>query len=297
MIRDKKSDITFRILAHTFLILLSVVLVVPLLSVIFISLTSEASIAREGYPFFLREIDLEAYKFVFKSPGKILNAYKVTLIVSFGGTFLYLLVSSMAAYALSRPNFRYAKPFTFYFFFTMLFSGGMVPSYILISSVLQLKDTYAALILPALVNVWYLIIMKTYMAQLPGEILESARIDGAGHWRTYLRFVLPLSKPSLATIGLLMLLDFWNSWMPAMLYINDKNMYPLQYLLQVMLRNIMEIYKDVQNNVLAAGEAFAIPTEGVRMAMCVMAVAPIIIIFPFFQRYFTKGLTVGAVKG
>ncbi len=296
MIQDKSKERLRSIVINVFFILLSAVFIVPILSVIFISFTSEASISNEGYPFFFREFDLTAFKFILKNPKTIINAYKVTILVSTIGTIAYLLIASMAAFAISRPDFKYKKSITFYFFFTMLFNGGLVPSYILISQVLSLKNTYASMIFPLLVNVWYLIMLKTFMTDIPNEIIESARIDGAGNRTIYWRFVLPLSKPALATIGLLTLLDYWNSWQPAMLYIDDKEMYPLQYMLQVMLRNIIEILKQMQNNI-AITPGQSIPSESVRMAMCLLAVGPMLFIFPFFQKYFTRGLTVGAVKG
>lgn len=291
-----QHDRLFKFCLHAFFVILSAIFVVPLFSVVFIAFTSEASISAEGYPFFFREINLDAFKYIFENPRQILDSYKVTLIISFGGTAIYLLLSTLAAYAISRPGYRWKKPLTFFFFFTMLFNGGLVPTYILMSQTLHLKNTYVALIVPLLVNVWYLIMLKTFMADIPNEILESARIDGAGHFTIYTRFILPLSKPALATIGLLTLLDYWNSWQPAMLYIDEKEMYPLQYMLQVMLRNLLEILKDMQNNVSFAN-AGSVPSESARMAMCLLAVGPMLFIFPFFQKYFTRGLTVGAVKG
>lgn len=296
MITNKKNERMVSVLLNAFFIFLSALFIIPLLSIVIISVTSEISILKEGYPFWFRDIDWSAYKFIFDNPKTILDAYKVTIIISAGGTFLYLIFASMAAYAISRPGFKYKRSITFYFFFTMLFSGGLVPSYILISQFLHLKNTYWAMIVPLIVNVWYLIMLKTFMADIPNEILESARIDGASHLTIYTRFILPLSKPALATIGLLTLLDFWNSWQPAMLYIDKNEMYPLQYLLQVMLRNIMEILKDMQNNV-PMGEIANLPSESMRMAMCILAVGPMLFVFPFFQKYFTRGLTVGAVKG
>lgn len=296
MIQDKGRERLRAAILHTFFIVLSAVFILPMLSVVFISFTSEVSISQNGYPFFFREFDLTAYKFILKDPSTILNAYKVTILVSTIGTLAYLLIASMAAFAISRPGFKYKKFITFYFFFTMLFNGGLVPSYILMTQVLNLKNTYASMIFPLLVNVWYLIMLKTFMTEIPNEIIESARIDGAGNGTIYWRFVLPLSKPALATIGLLTLLDYWNSWQPAMLYIDNKDMYPLQYMLQVMLRNIIEILKQMQNNI-AITPGQSIPSESVRMAMCLLAVGPMLFIFPFFQKYFTRGLTVGAVKG
>lgn len=291
-----KHDKLFRVFLHIFFIVLSLIFIIPMLSVIFISFTSESSISANGYPFFFREFDLTAFKYILENPKTILDAYKVTFLISFGGTLLYLVVSTMAAYVISRPAYRLKKPLTFFFFFTMLFNGGLVPTYILMSQTLQLKNTYFAMIAPLLVNVWYLIMLKTFMSEIPNEILESATIDGAGHFSVYTRFILPLSKPALATIGLLTLLDYWNSWQPAMLYIDQKNMYPLQYMLQVMLRNIMEILKDMMNNI-SLGDVKNLPSESARMAMCLLAVGPMLFIFPFFQKYFTRGLTVGAVKG
>lgn len=296
MLTNNKHEKLFRVCLHLFFIALSALFIIPMLSVIFIAFTSESSISTQGYPFFFREINLNAFQYILDNPKTIVDAYKVTIFTSFGGTFLYLLLSTMAAYAISRPGFTLKKPLTFFFFFTMLFNGGLVPTYILMSQTLHLKNTYLALIVPLLVNVWYLIMLKTFMSEIPNEILESAKIDGAGHFTIYTRFILPLSKPALATIGLLTLLDYWNSWQPAMLYIDEKEMYPLQYMLQVMLRNIMEILKEMQNNV-SFGSIQDMPSESARMAMCILAVGPMLFIFPFFQKYFTRGLTVGAVKG
>ena len=296
MLTNNKHEKLFRVCLHLFFIALSALFISPMLSVIFIAFTSESSISTQGYPFFFREINLNAFQYILDNPKTIVDAYKVTIFTSFGGTFLYLLLSTMAAYAISRPGFTLKKPLTFFFFFTMLFNGGLVPTYILMSQTLHLKNTYLALIVPLLVNVWYLIMLKTFMSEIPNEILESAKIDGAGHFTIYTRFILPLSKPALATIGLLTLLDYWNSWQPAMLYIDEKEMYPLQYMLQVMLRNIMEILKEMQNNI-SIGNIQDMPSESARMAMCILAVGPMLFIFPFFQKYFTRGLTVGAVKG
>ena len=296
MLTNNKHEKLFRVCLHLFFIALSALFIIPMLSVIFIAFTSESSISTQGYPFFFREINLNAFQYILDNPKTIVDAYKVTIFTSFGGTFLYLLLSTMAAYAISRPGFTLKKPLTFFFFFTMLFNGGLVPTYILMSQTLHLKNTYLALIVPLLVNVWYLIMPKTFMSEIPNEILESAKIDGAGHFTIYTRFILPLSKPALATIGLLTLLDYWNSWQPAMLYIDEKEMYPLQYMLQVMLRNIMEILKEMQNNI-SIGNIQDMPSESARMAMCILAVGPMLFIFPFFQKYFTRGLTVGAVKG
>jgi len=179
-------------------------------------------------------------------------------------------------------------------FFTMLFGGGMVPSYILFTQVLGLKNTYLALILPLLGNVWFIFLMRTFFQQLPASIIESATIDGASEMRIYANIIVPLSTPAIATIGLLQLLNYWNSWFQAMLYIDDARLYPLQYLLQNMLQNMQETLRSIEKTGMPIGN---IPMETVRMAMAIIAIGPILLIFPFFQKYFVKGLTVGSVKG
>ena len=214
--------------------------------------------------------------------------------MSFVGTFVYVIIGSMCAYAISRPDYTYRNKIQFYMFFTMLFGGGMVPSYILFTQVLGLKNTYLALILPLLGNVWFIFLMRTFFQQLPASIIESATIDGASEMRIYANIIVPLSTPAIATIGLLQLLNYWNSWFQAMLYIDDARLYPLQYLLQNMLQNMQETLRSIEKTGMPIGN---IPMETVRMAMAIIAIGPILLIFPFFQKYFVKGLTVGSVKG
>ncbi|SDC05346.1 putative aldouronate transport system permease protein [Paenibacillus sp. UNCCL117] len=283
---------------HLFMILLSVAFIIPIISIVSISLSSDENIAQFGYRLLPVEVDLEAYRFIFSTPMTLFNAYKVTIIMSAAGTFISLFMISTCAYALSRRDFIYRRIITFYLFFTMLFSGGLVPFYILMTNYLHLQDTYAALIIPVLGNVWYVFLMRTFFQQLPEALAESATIDGAGELRIYTSIILPLSKPVLATIGLMQLLTYWNSWYPALLFVSQKDMYPLQYLLQVMLQNISEITKNMQDNVMVDLSAAAnLPTENMRMAMCILAIGPMLLVFPFVQKYFAKGLTVGSVKG
>lgn len=293
-----KPSLLSRLPIHLFFIGLSIVFIVPLWSILAISFSSETDLAEYGYKLLPHTWDLSAYRFLLDNPMTILNAYKVTFIMSFLGTGLSLLMMSMCAYALSRSDFKYRGFITFYLLFTMLFSGGLVPYYILMTKYLHLQDTYAALILPMLGNIFYVFLMRTFFKQLPDSLAESAKIDGAGELRIYLSIILPISKPVLATIGLLQLLAYWNSWMQALLFISKQEMYPLQYLLQVMMRNIQEILANMQNNVLQDLSMLGqIPTESTRMAMCILAIGPMLFIFPFFQKYFAKGLTVGSVKG
>ncbi|MEK8128027.1 carbohydrate ABC transporter permease [Paenibacillus filicis] len=283
---------------HVFMVLLSIAFLIPIVAIVSISLSNDGDIAQYGYRLLPARLDLEAYSFIFSTPLTLLHSYKATLIMSAAGTFLSLVMISTCAYALSRRDFAYRRIITFYLFFTMLFSGGLVPFYILMTHYFHLQNTYAALIIPVLGNVWYVFLMRTFFQQLPDALAESATIDGAGELRIYVSIILPLSKPVLATIGLMQLLTYWNSWYPALLFISQKDMYPLQYLLQVMLQNINEITRNMQDNVMVDLTAAAnLPTENMRMAMCILAIGPMLFVFPFFQKYFAKGLTVGSVKG
>ena len=293
-----KQAVFFKVVLHIFFILLSLCFIIPIWAIIAISLTQETDILKYGYQLIPKNIDFAAYSFILKEPTTILSAYKVTIITSVTSTVLYLLIGSMAAYALSRNNFKYRKIITLYYFFTMLFSGGLVPSYILIARYLHLKNSIWVLILPGLANVWNMILMRTFFQQLPSAIFDSATIDGASEFRIYYALVLPLSKPVLATVGLLTMLSSWNAWFEALLYITKPSLYPLQYLLQVMLLNLQMLLnlmtKDIGTIDLSL---IKVPAEAVRMAMCVLAVGPMLFVFPFFQKYFSKGLTVGSIKG
>lgn len=295
---SKRGFFPSRLLLHLFFIALSVVFVLPLWSIVSVSLSSESDLVEYGYRLLPVSLDFSAYSYILSNPGAIVSAYKVTSIIASTGTLLSLTIISMCAYPLSRLDFKYGRAITFYLFFTMLFSGGLVPFYIMMTQYFHLQNTYAALILPSLGNVWYMFLMRTFFRQLPDSLVESATIDGAGEFRIYARIILPLSAPVLATVGLFQLLAYWNSWFHALLFIDKAGMYPLQYLLQVMMQNIQEILRNMQNNVpVDATQLGTLPTESTRMAMCILTIGPMLFVFPFFQKYFARGLTVGAVKG
>lgn len=294
----RKSETIAKFFIHIFFCLLSVTFIIPIWSIVSISFMSEKEIIQSGYAMIPKELCLTAYKYIFSSTGAIINAYKATIITSVMQCVLFLIVGSMCAYAISRSDFKFRGPITFFMFFTMLFGGGMIPSYILIAKVMNLTDTYAALVFPSIGNVWSIFIIRTFFQQLPGAIIESATIDGASEWTIFTKIILPLSTPALATMGLLEFLGAWNAWMPSMLYLtsNGKDKRTLQYLLQTMLRNIDELKKNQEQTGMIL-ETANTPTESARMAMAVVAVGPILLIFPFFQKYFVQGLTVGSVKG
>lgn len=285
------------ILLHFFFVLLSLAFVIPLVMVFSVSVSSQQHLEVGGFRLIPEAISWDAYRYIMKNPVTLTNAYKVTIITSVSSLVLYLLMASMCGYALSRKDFAWRSPITFYLFFTMLFSGGLVPYYILCTQYLRMSNSLWALIIPQLGNVWYIFLMRTFFQSIPESVVESATIDGANEAQIYFRIILPLSTPSLATIGLLQFLGFWNSWFNALLFITDKQLVPLQYLLQNMLRNAIEIKRSMQGigaNFVSFQE---MPTEPLQMAMCVLAIGPVMLVFPFFQKYFARGLTVGSVKG
>ena len=294
----RKSEKISKIIIHAFFIILSFVFIIPIWTLFAISVTSDADIINYGYQLWPKVIDWGAYKYIFTSASDILSAYKVTIIITVVGTVLSTVIGAMCAYTISRQDFAYKSRVTFYMFFTMLFGGGMVPSYILMTQYLHVQNTYWALILPGMISVWNIFIMRTFFQQIPSSIIESATIDGASEMKIFISIIVPLSTPALATIGLLQMLGYWNAWTPAMLYITDQKLYPLQYLLQTMLRNMQEIMKNIEltgnTNMI---DLSRLPMESMRMAMAVLAVGPILLVFPFFQKYFVQGLTVGSVKG
>lgn len=282
-------------IGYVSLMMLAILCILPFVLVVSSSLTEETKIVTDGYQFIPTAFSTEAYSILFKYPDQMIHAYMVTIGVTIAGTGLGLFLTSMTAYALSRKDFKWRNTFSFFFFFTTLFSGGLVPWYLLIVNYLDMKDTPLALIVPMLLNVFYIIVMKSFMGSIPEAIVESAKIDGAGDFRIYVRLILPLSKPALATIGLFLALAYWNDWYNALLFISNENLMPLQYYLYKMLGNMDGMRKAMMGA--GAVVTTSIPTESLKMAMTVVATGPILLAYPFVQRYFVQGLTIGAVKG
>ncbi len=292
----KKKDIISQIILIMVFVFICILILIPFLLVVSVSLSSEKDIAEFGYQLIPKNIDLSAYKYVFQNTTAILNAYKVTAIFSFLGTFLSVLFMAMAAYSLSARDLAGRGFFSMFFYFTMLFSGGLVPSYILITQYLHLNNTIWVYILPGLISPWNVFMMRTFFSQIPKEIFESASMDGASEYRIFFQMVIPLSKPVIATMLLLGFLARWNDWNTAMLYIDDEKLISLQYLLQRIMKN-MEVLQQSEGMMQSMVSAAEIPTESARMAMAVVVAGPALFVFPFFQKYFVKGLTVGSVKG
>lgn len=277
----------------------SLMFILPFVLIIAASFTDEQALLAQGYRLIPAEFSTEAYKYVFRNPRQLIDSYKITIIYSIAATFLGVVVMSMLAYPLSKPNYKYKKILTFFIFFTMLFSGGLIPTYIWLTRYLHMGDTIWVYILPNLVNAFHVIVIRTFFQGLPQSLTEAAKIDGASELKTFFTIVIPLSKPVIATISLLTLLARWNDWNTALIYIKSTNLYSLQYLLQKILREV-EFVKNMAESTPIAGidmDASTLPSETMRFAMCMVAAGPMLVVFPFFQKYFAKGLTVGAVKG
>ena len=294
----KKSFIQVpELLINLFFVLVCVFMVVPILLVISISLSSSDSILNYGYQLIPHEWSLTAYIYLLESPEVMLRAYGVTIFITVVGTALGLLLTAMMGYGISRRDYRYNRITTLYVFFTMLFSGGLVSTYILMTQYLHLKNSIWALILPGLISPFYVMIMKGFMAKIPMEIIDSAKIDGASEWRTFFTIILPLSKPPLATLALFISFAYWNEWFNALLYIDNEKMLPLQLLLVRIMNNIEFLTSD---SAFIAGlniNMADFPNDSARMAIAVLTAGPMMVVFPFFQKYFVKGLTVGSLKG
>lgn len=286
-------------LIHVFFILACVTFIVPLIYVVSLSFTGEDAIREYGYRLIPKAIDLAAYESVFENPKKLIDAYKITIFISVVGAVLGTIVMSMMGYAISRKSFEQRRIFTFFAYFTMLFSGGLIPSYIVNTRYLGLSNNILVYILPFLASAYYILILRTFFKTVPESLIESAKLDGAGEFGILAKIIVPLSKPALATILLFNLLNRWNDWNTSLLYIQDETMYTLQYLLQKILRED-EFLKQMSDNSASMAMNMAAaqnpPIESMRFAMALLAAGPMLVVFPFFQKYFVRGLAIGAVK-
>ncbi|MGM0882013.1 MAG: carbohydrate ABC transporter permease [Bacillota bacterium] len=283
------------VIGYAVISILAILCIIPFLLIVSSSLSEESKIIENGFQLIPSMFSLEAYSLLFKYPAQLLKAYGVTIAVTVIGTIGGLFLTAMTSYVLQRKDFKWRNQFSFFFFFTTLFSGGLVPWYLMIIKYLDLKNTLIVLILPMLLNVFYIIVMKSFMSSIPEAITESAKIDGAGDFRIFIQLIMPLSKPALATIGLFIALGYWNDWYNALLFISTENLMPLQYYLYKMLGNMDGMRRAMVSS--GAVVTMNIPTESLKMAMSIVATGPILLAYPFIQRYFVQGLTIGAVKG
>ena len=286
------------IAANIVLTLLCLSCILPLLLLLTSSFASESSLMRGGYTFFPKELSLGAYSYLWHSRSQIGKAYLMTLASTFTGTLSNLVLTTLLAYPLSKRTLPGRNFFSFFVFFTLLFNGGLIPSYLTWTQTFHIKDTFLALILPnLLMNGFGVMIMRTYFTtNIPAEILDAARVDGAGETRTLVSVVLPLSKPILSTIALLSGLAYWNDWLNGLYYLVKRtDLYTIQNLLNRIIASADFMANNAANSAIAAG--IQVPSVGVRMAIAVIALVPVMIVYPFLQKGFVKGIVIGGVKG
>ncbi len=298
-VRKGGDVIALNIIAYGFCGLVALLCLVPFLMVLAGSFSSEQAITQNGFSLLPQDFSVEAYKTVFRDPMVVVRAYATTICLTIGGTFLGLCIQTMTAYVLARKEFEWRNAFSFFFYFTTLFSGGLVPYYILINQTLNLRDSYLALLLPLLFSVYNLLIMKSYILGIPDSLIDAAKIDGCGEFRTLVQVVVPLIKPALATVGLFIALAYWNDWYNAMLYIKTEEKYPLQYFLYQQVNNIEGYKKLIANGSVSSAVVSSVnlPTQTLKMALTIVVTGPIVLAYPFVQKYFVQGITIGAVKG
>ncbi|EMS69421.1 carbohydrate ABC transporter permease [Ruminiclostridium cellobioparum] len=295
MATKSTSNRIFNFTGYTFIAILSVLSVIPFIMIISSSVTAERSILRYGYSLIPREFSGQAYAKIFGFPDDVFKAYGITIYNTVAGTILGLFLTAMTAYVLSRKHFAWRNKFSFFFYFTTLFSGGIVPWYILCVRFLHFKDMpLIAQVVPYLFSVFNIIIVKSFMQAIPDAITESAKIDGAGDFRIFIQLIFPLSKPVLASIALFIAIGYWNDWYLSFMFVQKSSYFSLQFYLYKIL-SAAEALNRIQS--LSGNYVGEMPKENVKMAMAVIATGPIILLYPFLQKYFVKGLTIGAVKG
>ncbi len=295
MKKIKSADqLTAMILSYIIISFMAILCLMPFILVISGSFTSNEAILRSGFGLIPSEFSWEAYAYAFRKPEEILNAYKVTIIVTLTGTAVSVYLSSMSGYVLTRPEYRHRNKVAFFFFFTTIFSGGLVPWYVLCVKYLHFKEMpYMALILPMLMNFFYIVILRSFISNIPESIIDSARIDGAGDYCIYRKFIIPMSKAAIATVVLFTAMGYWNDYFNPMLFVTKAKYHPLQYYLYQIISKMQSINSQMMNS---AG-SMEYPSEAFKMAMTVIATGPIVLVYPFIQKYLVKGVTVGAVKG
>lgn len=277
-------------IAHLMLLTLSLLCLLPLWLIIAASLTSDVALVDRGFRLWPQALSTEAYRYILGAPGQLLRSYAVTIGVTVIGVALGVLLMAGLAWPLARPDFTWRRPLTFLVFFTMLFNGGLVPYYLLVTRTLGIGNTPLALISPYLVVPFYVLILRTYFMQVPQDLLDAAAIDGAGELRIFFGIVVPIARPALATVGLLVALLYWTDWQTALYFIRNPDLYPLQYLLYAILENSRALANNP--NVLSA----PISSIPLQMAMAVLATGPAAIAFLFFQKYLVRGISLGAIK-
>ena len=293
-----RNDRVQQIVMNLFMILLVVLCVAPFLLMVMSSLTEEATLTRNGYSFFPQVFSLETYRYIIRSQGTILHGYLMTIVVTVIGTAANLLLTILFAYPLSRKDLPYRGVLSFILFFTMLFNGGLVPTYMMYAQTFHIQNTIWALIVPGLMmNAFYVIMMRSFFqSSIPVALIEAAKLDGATEFRILRSVIVPLSKPMVVTLVLMVGLNYWNDWANGLYYVTDQKLFTIQMILNNMIKNIEFLTRNAAS--LGTGVSqMKIPQVGIRMGIAVVAVLPVLIVYPFLQKYFVKGIVIGGVKG
>jgi len=274
---------------------ISLICLFPIVFAIVGSFSTEAEVAKNGFTLFPKTLSLDTYKYVFQAQGsKLVNAYKNSIIVTVGGTLISIIVTITYAYVITVKDFKFGKFLAFFAYFTMIFNGGMLPWYLITTKYFGLKDSLLALMLPYAMNVFNMYLMRNFIKGLPYELVESAKIDGSGHFRILFQMILPLSKAGIATIVLFYALQYWNDFYLPLMLINKEKFYTIQYILYKMMANIQFLASNPSSSM---ASHITLPTQTIKMAITCIAIGPIILLYPFVQKHFVKGVTVGALKG
>lgn len=292
-IKKSKGEIVFDIVVYAIAALFCVYCLYPFAIILGSSFETESNFAVHGFPIIPKDFTLKAYQMVL-GDSQIFKAYGVTIFTTIVGTLVSMFLTITMAYPLSLKKVKFRNVITFFVYFTMLFGGGLVPTYLLVSKTLNMKNNIFVLIIPVAFGAWNMFLMRNFFNGIPGELAESAYMDGANDFQILAKIILPVSVPGIATISLFYALGYWNQWFNAMLYIEESNLFPLQYLLMRMLRNVEAMREMARTTGVSMGE---IPTNSLRMATTVVAIGPIVLLYPYVQKFFTSGLTVGAIKG
>jgi putative aldouronate transport system permease protein len=288
----------FEVTSTVVLAILAVIALLPLILILIASFTDETTLLRNGYSFFPEKWSTDAYVYMFQQGATIFRAYGISVAVTVIGTLISVLITTMIAYPMSRRNFKYKNILAFFVFFTMLFNGGVVPSYMMWTQMFNIKNTIWALILPNyLCGAFNIFLVRNYYANsIPEALIESAQIDGASELTIFFKIIFPLAVPTVATISLFTALTYWNDWVNALYYIQKPQYYGIQNLLIRIMNNIQYLKSGAASVAVGTG-AISLPSNAVRMSMAVIGILPIVVIYPFVQKYFVKGVVVGAVKG
>jgi multiple sugar transport system permease protein/putative aldouronate transport system permease protein len=294
--KDKISDRFISIIAYALAGVFALLCFLPLWMALCASFTNETTLIKEGYSLWIKNFDLSPYKLLFTGTGTMYRAYLVTISMTVVGTFLTVFFTSLTAYPLSVRGVKYKGKISLYIYLTMLLNGGLVPNYIMITRVLNMKDSFWVLVIPGMLNAYNIFLMTNYFKTLPSSLAESAKIDGATDFKIFIRIILPLSKPIIATIALFSAMGYWNEWNRVLLYIDKPELYTLQFLIMKMQRQLNFLNSELGAKAMEAMGNVVIPSLGIRMATAMLSIGPIVILYPFLQKYFMKGIMIGSVK-